>query len=914
MVTTEALRRTQRALSNAHPDRCFEALAALGWDEGDATVVWNPALRDLGQFHLGAYPTGASVARQSTNGKEDGAWWKAPFYGDYRWCVEFDHGKIRYCDLLSSEECIVAQGDLSAELLDGLTPEHFIRRGSFSPIGVPRHALPGHPGQRAAQYFCSRMKSWLHDYLSLGTANEPAAKEHFTRIISAFILLRTIEDVERLSWLDRGALLRAARGKRGSIGILLKRAAHELNSRVLHGVAEILPAPDRVRNLIEAFYGEALDFSALEADPVGQFYQDVLGTQYELTQKQQASLFGENLNVVPNRTIRKKRGAYFTPREYADLLARKLVLPAARAARTEEELPIVLDLAAGSGQLLCAALRQIFSLPRWRRPEVALCVLDRCIWAVDDDHNASLLAALNVLRTTVQHVPEILGSELKFPPLERNFVSEDALQQSTIERLPEADVVLLNPPFHGAKSWRLPDGAIPELKVLERRAHSAFAFCVAALKRLRPGGGLGVLMPAQPIRGPQNRAAREIVARDLFVETVVLNGAAEAFEREQSYVSVILGHKTFGDLRPRTQVISVAGEKGADIGALVAGAWGTSSPAKSILITLSDEHAWDWTGEEPQSVGAHVSATQKVKISGRESVPRVPLRELLNAEIHQPVSCAPEPWKRDLFLFEVVRPGVVVHRMTRKEVRGISPSLKPAAIPNYMMDVPPLCEPRSGKLGKLRVFLPDGGSPDGIRWRGLRREDPAGYEIARLISEIILDTSSDGLNDDALRLQEDVGHGILRISWNRGFVPDNAPLLIMTQGPYRPSGQKYELLWPSWIDSTGVFVPLGGNWLRVPERRFAIALAVLMNVEAAVEGLLHRASPRNRRSTQPSLGAHNAWEVPDLRDERCGALLVELEKAFDSYRHACSQLSRKEALADATWRNLIETGEALWRI
>ncbi|WP_080682096.1 N-6 DNA methylase [Sorangium cellulosum] len=918
MLTTDAVRRTQRALSDPSPDRCFQALEALGWSDGDATVVWSPERFGLGQCHLGAYPTGASVTRETApQPTADSEWWKKPYYGDYRWGLLFDHGRIRWCDLLGQKQCTVLQQDLTAEVLQGLTPESFASQGQLELLGVQASPLPNHRGKRAADYFSSMMESWFEDYLAASGADEDSeAKERFTRIISAFILLRTIEDVNRLDWLMPGALRSAARKGERALRELLGRAAKELNSRVLHGIADLLPATSRVRNLVEAFYQDQEDvrFSTLEADPVGAFYQNLLGTRYDVRPPINLNLFGENNAIVPDRSARKRSGAYFTPREYADLLATRLVLPAARNARTKDELPIVMDLAAGSGQLLCAALRQIFSLPRWRNPEVAIHVLERCIWAVDDDKNAPQFTALNVLRTVVQFVPDILGSGLKFPSLEKNVRKGNALQKTTLEELPDADVVLLNPPFHGAKRWREwmpPEGALEDVESLAGKAHSAFAFCLAGLTKLRAGGDLGILMTSQPILGDQSRAAREAVGRHFRIETVVINEVANVLDREKSYLSVVLGHKAYDVDRPGTQVISVVGGKGADIGALAAGAWSERSNSHAALVMLSDERPWDWTGQE--AITSRQSA-MVMRAEGHQSqIPRVRLSDLLGEEIHQPVSCAPKPWERELFLFRMTRPDVLRHEATHQEIRGTSASLRRVSIPNLLRSVPPFLEPFAGRSGELRVFFPGDGSPDGILWRGLRRSDPVGYKIAKLISRIVLDTPPKDLNDDALAFQEDVKRGILRFSWNRGYTSDSRALLLLSRSPKLPTGKKHELIWPCWIDPSGSAVPLGGSWVRVSKIEWAIAIGVMLNVPDAVMTIL-RSAPKRDETTEPTLRDKNAWLVPDLRDARCSRILRDLEQAYAAYQRACKSIQRGEALKCPELAHLLELGGELWRL
>jgi len=212
------------------------------------------------------------------------------------------------------------------------------------------------------------------------------------------------------------------------------------------------------------------------------------------------------------------------------------------------------------------------------------------------------------------------------------------------------------------------------------------------------------------------------------------------------------------------------------------------------------------------------------------------------------------------------------------------------------------------------VFFPAEGSSDGIRWRGLRRTDPTGYEIAKLIDSVVSRTSRSDLNETAIKFQKSLKQGILRVSLNRGYAHDDRPVLLLSQSANPPDSARGGLIWSVWIDDSGSVVPLGGNWVHVAERRWAIGLAVLFNVPAAVQFVLSGAPVRNDGTMLPSLREQNDWQIPDLRSDLCGALLGELDEAYASYRQACASLRRSEALKRPEWRRLIELGERLWRL
>lgn len=914
MISADDVRRARSALKSENILQRQEVLEALGWARAGADVVWTSARSGLGQCHLGSYPTAASIEIQDDSKPATNAWWTRSYFGDFRWCMHLAPGVLRWCDLQTQRTWECRADELAPEPLEGLTPECFASLGRFEPRGVDLPPLDKHPGKRATEYFVQQMDHWFIEYLERTNDDVSTAKETFTRVLAALLLLRTIEDVGGVDWLPHGALRDAAQRKNENsepLRKLFKKAATLVNSRVLRGIADVLPNPAyAICNLVTQFYKENLDFSTIEVDPVGLFYQQLLGKDYQVAPRKQRGLFGENREVFTDHSARRRLGAYFTPREYADVLARRLVLPAARDARNIGELPVILDLAAGSGQLLCAALRQVVSLSRWQRPEAVNHMLEHGLFAVDVAPLAPQLAALNVLRTAILLVPDLLRSGLPFPSLDKNFINSDALCKHSLAAVPEVDVLLLNPPFKGWREWQAPspDPLQEVVELANGRANYAVAFVAAGLTKLRPGGGVGVILPVSPITGTEHRHARETLSKQLCVETVILNDEAMAFDDDAlSYASIVMGHKVYATWRPRTQVIEIPLERATDdLGAVIASA-GQSAGIQSSLISIPDKQPWNWTGHS-------LSAPATSSTAGR-----MPLGELLGSgfSFHQSPSVAPLPWGRELFLFDLISNGRVRHRATNLEFDGNTPTLRNVAIPNSLAKTPPYTDPAAHGL---KVFLPGDGSPEGVLVNSLRGVDPAGYAIARAIRLHVIKTDIEGgrvsISKRTPVFQDLLREGSVQFSWSKGFRSETGPLLVFSQATRMPNGPGHTggLLWSTWLNLDGSVVPIEGAYARFSSPVIAVALAVLLNTSEAIEGLVHGAPKRNMVTRKPELKLLRDWRVPRLTDSRYAPVLVRLMAAFKAYRTRVRKLNEAAALATDEYRMLCSLGEEIWRM
>jgi hypothetical protein len=698
------------------------ALGALSWDRPEAQVEWAPLAHDIGRFTVGSFPTSASVVAAPEPARL--AW-----LGGFRWCVSVEQGAVEWFDLKHRLRWRGTAGTLNVRTLAGLTARSFAHSGYFMPQEVTFEPLADDISSDPSRRVAIEIKQWWNlscqRHLSEESTPEEKSghKDRFTRFVAGILLLRTIEDMRYVSWLPHGCLRDAIGGRApaGKLSEVIMRAATGLNSRVLKSMARALHA-DVKRAIIVGSYDLHIDFAALDVDPVGAFYEEILGIEYDHTAKPQRHLFGEDLETTEDRNARRDQGVYYTPRVYADTLARKLVRPAIRSAEKVEELPVVADIAAGSGELLCAALREFLAEPMWHAADVAWEVLNTKLQAVDRNPLALQLCALNLLRTAIRRVPSLLDGTRLFPPLDANLKAGDALLKSTIDGLPRPDIVLINPPFQTPNRWKPPDKrtAIPELAEVDAHPNRAIAFFAAAIRLGRPGAGLGVVMPSSLFDGPQSARWRRWLAEKVNFHLVAANYGTP-FRDTHSRAGLVVAQKRTSEKqwRPRARIVRISGavDPDRDIGTLLSEEGDDDAAVLKLIAPPIDERSPDWLG--PQ--------THARDVGGR----RRALQEVMGGQFHQGVVLAAKPWKSGLFLFEKLPGGKLKHLYTGRVVGPlVSPRLRPFVNAKKVSKRVPLwCEP---VVDHLWVFVPPGGGAAWVSVDALQQEDPGGWHIGAL--------------------------------------------------------------------------------------------------------------------------------------------------------------------------------------
>ncbi len=888
------------ALSLADPyERANELAQRLGWNSVGTEVEWTPVIENLGHFALGGFPTSATLVVE-TKGKPA---WEPAWHAGARWCLAPQAGKLQWYDLKNRLEWTGTPDTMTEATLEGFSPASFMQVGQFRPREVAPVGAADMHDESPGILVTEKINEWWTEYLRIHARAKQTAnatqiqKDEFTRFVAGMLLLRTIEDLDRVKWL-RPASLRKCSDEAG-FQKLVGRAAKELNSRVLHGMS-MIPF-ELAKKMIDASYEIHVDFAALDVDPVGAFYEEILGVGVEHQEKAQKSLFGEDVKTTKVRTARRNKGVYYTPRIYANTLARMTVRPRIRVAEDIHELPVIADIAAGSGELLCAALREILCEPAWGQPEVAWNVLDSKLQAIDENPLALQLCALNLLRTAIRHVPELLTWGQRLPSLEQNLRSGNALLKKTLDDVAPADVVLINPPFHAPNHWRLPDSqeAIPELGKVNAHPHSAMAFFAAAMRLAKPGAAMGVVMPSMLFTGPQSAPWRAWIAEHVRLDMVVSN-LGTPFRDVHSYAGLVVGQKQVNSKqwRPRTRVVQihglVQGEQW-DTGVLLADTTANRTAVESRIISAVLGASPNWLG----------LGERKTLSSGGKKA----LLDIMSDTFHQGVVLAPALWSEKLFAFRDESPSRVRHEWSGRVIDRSSllrPLVKSKKVTG---NVPLWCEPRHA--GRW-AFVPPCVGQDWFDIRGLSKSDPAGYRIARLILECILGDADKVDNDKTREFVEEAQQGRIRFRAPNGYQDNALPLVYASRTSVTTASRGQGRTWYAWVNLEGTVLPASGLQMRVPRPQFAAALVAWMSLDECVQGLIETGAPRRDGSVEFILARVASWAIPDLREDRLQNRLDELYASFLAYREEAAGLDPKQALDLVSYREVQALALALW--
>lgn len=876
-------------------ERTRRILDALSWNRPDAQVEWKVIPAEVGRFTISNFPTSAALVTAQTSPL------KLAWESGFRWCLTTEEGAVDWYDLKLGRHWR-GQGDsITQSALEGLTSESFADTGEMAPkavnfddFGTKYSIDPSHKvAEKIRQWWTSLYQQYLvRTEKKSGALTDHNFRRNFTSAVAAVLLLRTVEDMNGAPWLKNGTLRVAAKSQR-TLGLCFRMAAERLNSRVLKANYETLPH-STMRNVIDGSYDLGVDLAALDVDPVGAFYEEMLGYDYPYTPMSQRSLFGDNdFDIRQDSAARRREGVYYTPRIYADTLAQQIVRPRVRASESENELPVIADISAGSGELLCAALREILSEPMWRTPQTAWTMLDEKIYAIDINPLALDLCALNLLRTAIRYVPAILDTRRPaLPALNKNLVDGDALTLPTLEKIPSLDIVLINPPFQSSRRWQIPPNAIPQLNEVRVKPNRAVAFLAAAIAKCAPNAGIGAVLPSHFFSAETSAEWRSWVAEKMSVDLVVSH-FGQQFRDAHSYAGLLLGHRReTTQWRPRSRIVRVGPRTDDlhDTGALM------SEMARPSLARPVKPGLESWL-LDPEPVSIYVKRGTQ------------PLREVIGDCFHQGVSPAPKFWGQNLFLFRDLGDGSVTHCYDQKSYDNISTTqLWPVARAKSLNgNVPLWCEPVSPSLF---AYLPH---PDETM-SALKDRDVSAWRLARAIRKAVLAKSKFVRSEPDLAFVKSIKKGLISFHTTKGYDPrDERALLYASKSSVTEQSQGLNRAWHSWLSISGEVIPLSGTYARVDRVEIGAVLSVWMTIDEIVAPLYRQSIPRIGGSQQFRLMDINSWEIPDLRHDSFQKELDSFYLLYLEYREEANGLPFHDVFDLRLYKKLQDFAKKLWR-
>ncbi len=356
--------------------------------------------------------------------------------------------------------------------------------------------------------------------------------ESVQRVLDRLIFIRNCEDRE----LEAKTLLPNLReweskGKGQLIKNIREVFAYfdkEYNSKIFskHLCDDLDIDNEILHEIIEGLYytkdkSISYDFSAIEADVLGNIYEQYLGYILKKTEKR--------AKLTENHAHRKEQGIYYTPTYIVDYIIRNTVCELLKDKRTDVKKLRILDPACGSGSFLIKAFDLLYKQCKDKDEGYSQTkfdsngklyttkteILQNNIFGVDLDKQAVEIAQLNLLLKIAErgHRLPLLQENIKCGNSliddsatagEKAFKWEkefkEIVQYNEKGRLKEGygfDVIVGNPPYINNRN--LPEN---QKAFFEKEYSSAYQqydiyvlFYELALKLLKPGGYIGFITP-----------------------------------------------------------------------------------------------------------------------------------------------------------------------------------------------------------------------------------------------------------------------------------------------------------------------------------------------------------------------------------------------------------------------------------
>jgi type I restriction-modification system DNA methylase subunit len=302
------------------------------------------------------------------------------------------------------------------------------------------------------------------------------------------------------------------------------------------------------------------DFSAIDADVLGNIYEQYLSHILKKTEKR--------AKVESKVAHRKEQGIYYTPIFIVDYIVRNTVgaLLATNVKQDIERIR-VLDMACGSGSFLI----KVFDLldQYWMQEDKdysqtkldvsnetaritrKIRILKNNIYGVDLDPKAVEIAQLNLLLKAAE-------TKYRLPDLRENIkcgnsligqsLSEEVRAFNWNKEFPEIsseggfDVIVGNPPYVQVEQIGkgLKEYYFSQFSFATGRVDLYLLFMERALRLLKPGGIMGFITPSIWTRAKYGSKLREYVSKTFKILSFIDFGDLKVFQDATTYPSIII--------------------------------------------------------------------------------------------------------------------------------------------------------------------------------------------------------------------------------------------------------------------------------------------------------------------------------------------------------------------------------------
>ena len=404
--------------------------------------------------------------------------------------------------------------------------------------------------------------------------------EAIQRIIDRLIFIRTIED-KQLEAPILQSLIREDQTKKvyKKLNNSFRKIDDIYNSKLFafHLCEELNIDDDVLERIITGLFktsDEAVhyDFSAIDADVLGNIYEQYLGYLLKKTEKRG--------KLVEGKAHRKEQGIYYTPTYVVDYIVKNTIGELAKDKKVDLSKIKVLDPACGSGSFLMKAFDYLVTLDRKKNKDSDQMKLDTSgvsatygrkieilknnIFGVDLDPKAVEIAQLNLLLKAAE-------KKHRLPTLQENIkVGNSLIDDSTVssrafkweEQFKEIisnggfDVVIGNPPYVR------PHNILPEdksflwknYKTSSNKTDIYAYFFEKELSLLKNNRKLGLITSNTYFSLESFKKLRKLILDTCCIETIVGKIPFDAFDATVSTSIIILKKENNASIRQRNLI------------------------------------------------------------------------------------------------------------------------------------------------------------------------------------------------------------------------------------------------------------------------------------------------------------------------------------------------------------------------
>jgi type I restriction-modification system DNA methylase subunit len=396
-------------------------------------------------------------------------------------------------------------------------------------------------------HFIERMVQWRQLVLNALGPSSVGSDKLIHRLINTLFLIRYLEDCR----LTQDRLLEIANESSDvKFTQRLRIVFDETAVRTGYSVptkaelADLQQAP--LRDLLKQLYGYPdygvnYDFAAMNVDILGRFYEEYLRKDVVPADETRAVQMLFEPPTYRLEDVRRQHGIYFTPRFIVDYILNNLI-GRFRDRHVSHDLPFILDLAAGSGTFLSAAVDHLGKAYRMRNgfSDIA----DHLI-GLDADPRAIEAARLNLTAKLLGQALSKRPPNLKLDCVDLIGGPGEAYRHSLIP--PDgADIIVGNPPFIKyewlKERYHVPDFSA-RFETATGRTDSYIMFVEAAVKLLREGGYGGLVLPNNILRTKTAGALRNWLSKHVDVLEIIDFLDQRVFQGVSAYVCILLFRK-----------------------------------------------------------------------------------------------------------------------------------------------------------------------------------------------------------------------------------------------------------------------------------------------------------------------------------------------------------------------------------